>query len=560
VAASIDRARLQALLDARVATGEPGTALGVCRNGDLVATAVGGLADLERAVPVTVDTVFDIASSSKQICATTLLLLEREGKLGLDDTLVQHLPELRLVPRPTVRQCLQHTAGLREYFATSALVGAGPDSWKGESDVIRMLLAQLDTDFAPGSDWSYSNTGYIAAAAVVRAVTGRSLAEVAHELVFEPLGMTATRFQEQATALVPNRATGYSKAAEEWQRADSYDEVIGDGAVLTTLADAARWLAFVADGRVLGKDIRDRLLTRTVLSDGREIPYCLGVERHEVDGLDTAAHGGAIEGYRAHLLVALDSGVGAVVLANRSDARPASLADAALRVALGRPEPASPRQDGEASPDEDVLGLWFDERAESLLAVVTGEGGLQVDFGPAKIDLRAAGPGRWELPMFAGEVALVREAEGLVLDLGAHDWERSVMRRVAPAGDAAPPPLGTYLSPELNAIAVIADTDGALSWQCGAADPVALTAVSVPDTWRLPTGVVKVVRGATGAVESLSVSASRMRRLRFTPYDPAALPAGTVVGFPVPLGGPPLPREVVVAAGAETAGREETGR
>src|SRR5438067_3077867 len=124
--------RLQELVDKQAKPDEPGLVVGLCRHGQLIATAIAGLADVERQVPITVQSVFDIASSSKQVCATTLLLLERDGLLSLDDPLAMYLTDLRLREPVTLRQCLQHTAGLREYFALSALVGAGPDSWKHE--------------------------------------------------------------------------------------------------------------------------------------------------------------------------------------------------------------------------------------------------------------------------------------------------------------------------------------------------------------------------------------------------------------------------------------------
>ena len=119
------------------------------------------------------------------------------------------------------------------------------------------------------------------------------------------------------------------------------------------------------------------------------------------------------------------------------------------------------------------------------------------------------------------------------------------MRRVE-AGTGQQPPLGTFLSPELNALAVIAPDDGGITWTCGAAPAVPLTPISVPDTWRMPHGVLTVERDDNGAVRAVSVSAARMRHLHFDRYDPdgrdrAARPESFPTGFPVPFGGPRLP-------------------
>jgi CubicO group peptidase (beta-lactamase class C family) len=526
----VDSAALTALLETKVERGEPGFVVAVCRDGVPLASAAVGLADIERNVALGAGSVFDIASCSKQICATTVLLLERDGVLRIDDPLDRHLTGLRLRHPVTIRQCLQHTGGLREYFSLSALVGAGPDSWKREGDVIRALRGQLDTDFAPDTDWSYSNTGYIAVAAVVRAATGQSLADVARERVFEPLGMTDTRFQEHATALVPDRATGYVRAGDHYDRADSYDEVIGDGAVLTTAADLAKWLAFVGDGRVLGVEIRDRLITPATLDGNEQIPYCLGIEHEDVFGRAAVGHGGAIEGYRAHVMQLLDgSGLGAVVLANRSDAAARSLLGDVLGAALGEPaRDTSPA--GEPSPDEDLLGVWLDAAKDSLLSVERTDDGLVANLGFASVSLADGRGGRWVVTDYGGQLALVLEGEELVLDVGGHQWRATRMRRL-PEVVAEPAPVGTYLSLELNALLTIAEESGTITWRCGAAEPAPLTQAG-PGLWRLPTGVVRV------DPHGLAVSSSRMRRVRFEPYDGTAAPDGFPLGFPVPFGGP----------------------
>lgn len=533
------RRRLQELVDQHAKPDEPGLVVGLCRDGQLVATATAGLADIERSVPMTEQNVFDIASSSKQICATVLLLLERDGLLSLDDPLADHLAELRLRERVTLRQCLQHTAGLREYFSLSKVVGAGPDSWKHEQDVVRVLLGQLETDFAPSTDWSYSNTGYVAAAAVVRTITGKSLSQVAADRIFAPLGMRQTCFDDRPSALVPNRATGYVKDGENFRRADGIDGVIGDGGVLTTVADAAKWLAFVADGRVLGQEVREALLTRTVLLDGEELPYCLGVAHESLCGRPAAGHGGAAEGYRSHLTVTLDGdGLGVIVMANRSDVRTQQLAQTAASLALGESDDLSASSIGEASADEDVLGLWLDEREMAVIRVARTDNGLALDLGDAKHDLEPVGPGRWALPIGGPGAALVRRGEQLVMDIGVHSWRARRMRRIDPI-DAGIAPVGVYLSRELNAIATITEVDGKVMWRCAAGQPDELEPLSVSDHWNGSGGVLVAERDAHGDVARILVNSARMRRVAFEPVDRSTYPPEFPLGFPVPFGGPP---------------------
>lgn len=513
--------------------GEPAVAVGIYRDGTLVDHVVVGLASLEHGAPASTSSLFDIASSSKQFTSTCLLLLEKDGKLSLDDDLRDHLPGMRLRQRVTLRQCAQHTAGLREYMAANDLVGAGEWSWKTEEQVIRQLTANVDTDFEPGSQWSYSNTGYIALAAVVRAVSGSSFAEFASDRLLRPLGMDASGFADDLTAIVRGRAMGYVKADDGFRRADSPDEVVGDGGLVTSLVDLAAWQGFLHDGRVLGADVRDRLLTRAVLADGREIPYALGIEHETVLGRHAVQHGGAIQGYRAHLLHLLDEDLGVAVLANRSDVAAATVARAALAAVLGELQPV--RTSVAAGPSGDPNGLWYTAREEMFVATSEADGRLTLEMGGASIAFVPAEPGAWRPETLGADVTLRITEDRLHFDLGEEHWNATHYDRVQvdEALDATSL-VGTYLSRELGALARLASTDGgALTLHIGAAPPLPLTPVA-PDLLRTPSHTVHVEPGADGEVAALLVSGGRIRRIRFE----RGADGIDAVGFPISMGGP----------------------
>ena len=130
-AADLD-SRLHDLLASSVNEEEPGVALGIYRDGELVVHASAGLAVVEHTVPIGPDTAFDIASASKHFTATCLLLLEREGRLSLDADVRAYLPELALRDEVTLRQCLTHTGGLREYYSLCGLSGVPLAGMRGE--------------------------------------------------------------------------------------------------------------------------------------------------------------------------------------------------------------------------------------------------------------------------------------------------------------------------------------------------------------------------------------------------------------------------------------------
>ncbi len=191
----------------------PGCAVGATR-GDAPLAAKGyGMADLEHGVRLTPHSVFYMASVSKQFAALSILLLERDGKLQLDDRVKTHIPELpAYADAITIRQLLHHTSGLRDYLTLSALAGHSSDYVITDRGVLKMLARQAQLNFAPGTDHLYSNSGYVLLSLIVQRVTGRPLDDVARERIFTPLNMRSTRFQHDHTAPIPTVRSATSGA------------------------------------------------------------------------------------------------------------------------------------------------------------------------------------------------------------------------------------------------------------------------------------------------------------------------------------------------------------
>src|SRR5579859_1553513 len=359
---------LPAFVARLAADGEPGLAVGVYIGGELAAAATAGCAVVEHGVPVTERTAFDIASVSKHMTAACLLLAQ-DGRLDLDADIRASLPELRLSRPITLRQCLTHTAGLRDYLALCDIAGIGVLGIN-EDRFADLAAGQADLDFPPGSAFSYSNTGYALAAVLVRRLTGASLARFAAERLFGPLGMAATHFRDDVALLVPGLAAGYIAAphGKGFRRYDVTEEVVGDGAVVTTLADLAGWHAFMASGAVLGAGLRDGLLARQVLTDGTRLGYALGLDAIEIGGSAAWWHSGSWAGYRAAVIYLPDLRAGVSVLANRND-RYAPYVAHAVATALaggGSLEAAYRALNGELAPAERareearaIAGLWL---------------------------------------------------------------------------------------------------------------------------------------------------------------------------------------------------------
>ncbi|MDP5190089.1 serine hydrolase [Rheinheimera baltica] len=156
----------------------PGLAVAVVKDGELVYSKGVGLANLEYGIPITPDTVFEVASISKQFTAFSILLLADEGKLSIDDEVTKYLPELSdLGHKITLRHLLHHTSGLRQQGVLLELAGWQSDDIATQAQALKLLSMQKDLNFTPGEMFEYSNSGYFLLAEIVSRVSGQSFAE-----------------------------------------------------------------------------------------------------------------------------------------------------------------------------------------------------------------------------------------------------------------------------------------------------------------------------------------------------------------------------------------------
>ena len=282
---------------ADVATpGSPGCAVAVARDGKLLYAKGYGLANVEQNVSITPDSVFDIGSTSKQFSASSILLLEKLGKLSINDDIRKYIPELPAYGKPiTILNLLNHTSGLRDYLALFELSGVNTDSVTTDDEALALIVRQKGLDFEPGSEYLYSNTGFFLLSVIVRRVSGQSLREFAAENIFQPLAMTHTLYRDSHTLLIPNRALAYDpvEKSSSFTLNVSYFEQTGDGAVHTTVGDLLKWDENFYTAQVGGKPFLVELQTPGILTNGKAIEYAKGLSIESYRGLHTVRHGGS---------------------------------------------------------------------------------------------------------------------------------------------------------------------------------------------------------------------------------------------------------------------------
>src|ERR1700676_1331987 len=318
--------------------GSPGCALSVYREGKIVYAKGYGLANIEENVPITPQSVFDIGSTSKQFTAASILLLEKQGKLSINDDVRKYIPELPSYPQKiTILNLLNHTSGLRDYLTLMELAGINIDSVTTDADALALINGQKALNFAPGSEWLYSNTGFFLLSVIVQRASGKTLREFAAENIFAPLEMTHTQYRDNHAALIGNRALAYAERDDKsgYTLDVSYFEQTGDGAVHTSVEDLLKWDENFYSPRVGGQDFLKELQEHGKLNSGKVLDYAKGLVVKDYRGLHVVSHGGAWGGYRAELLRFPEQHFSVACLCNVGNANPTERAHEVADVYLG---------------------------------------------------------------------------------------------------------------------------------------------------------------------------------------------------------------------------------
>lgn len=306
----------------------PGLSLAVVKNGEIVKAEGYGVADRERKIPATADTVYKIGSVSKQFVATGILLLAQDKRLSLDDRISKYLPDAPSSWAPiTVRHLLTHTAGLvRESPAFT------PFRNVSDADQLRAVY-KVPLRFAPGEKWEYSNSGYVAAAEIIQIVAGRPWWEFLTDEVFTAAHMTAT-LPTNTIAELPHRAVGYS-GDDNRRKTDEWAALRASGAFLSTVLDLAKWDALLYTDRLLSETSRREMWTRARLYNGSTAAYGLGW--HVDVGVGRRQriwHGGGLPGFTSHFVRYIDEKLSVIVLSNGDDSDMGAIANGVAAIYL----------------------------------------------------------------------------------------------------------------------------------------------------------------------------------------------------------------------------------
>jgi CubicO group peptidase (beta-lactamase class C family) len=305
----------------------PGVAVAVVRDGKIIFKKGYGAANLEYDIQVTTKTVFQIASVSKQFTAFSIYLLEKQGKISLEDDIRKYVPEVPDFGKTVrIKHLLAHTSGIKDQAALLTLAGWRMDDVTTTQHVLRLISRQKELNFEPGSRYLYSNSGYTLMAEIVKRASGGSFAEFTKKNIFEPLGMTDTQIYDDYERIVKNRADSYELENGAYKKKSLSNSADGASNLYTTVEDMAKWVLNFENPKVGDAELIKRFNEPSLLNNGERVVWGIsdgepgfhakGQIHWNYRGLRLLSHGGHAAAFRSFLGRFPDKHLAVIALSN----------------------------------------------------------------------------------------------------------------------------------------------------------------------------------------------------------------------------------------------------
>jgi D-alanyl-D-alanine carboxypeptidase len=391
--------------------GLAGMSVAVLYKGRPVLTRAYGMADVVGNRPLASDGVFRIGSITKTFTAAAILKLAAQGKLTLGDPILSYVPELQHGQDVTLRHLLSHTSGIRSFTAAPWY-----DAHMAQPLTHAALVAKLDQplEFAPGSRYSYSNSGYYLLGLVIEKASGSSYVEFLQRELFQPAGLTSTRYCPDEPSS-EHDAHGYANNGGTLEPAKPISMTLpyAAGALCSSAGDLVRWMQALQTGKVIGAAGFSAMSEPTPLPEGRSSAYALGLQRGELAGHARLGHGGGINGFVSDLTSYPADDLYIAVLVNTAGVSAGAISEKIARVVLGVKE--APLVDLEVSAEEaaPLVGTYDISELGQVIAITFEQGVLRLGRvgTPRSRKMFSQGEGVYVVPEIGARVSFELEGD-----------------------------------------------------------------------------------------------------------------------------------------------------
>lgn len=330
----------------------------IAENGYITYNKSFGLANEHTKEKLNENSIFDLASVTKQFTAVGIVLLKEQGKLKYEDLISNYIPELSFYEGVTIKHLLQHTGGLPDYMK---LLEESFDKNKiATNDVVIKYFSKEKPKilFEPGKDWRYSNTGYALLASIIERVSGLKYGDFLSKFIFKPLEMKSTFVQKSKhpTSKIKNLAHSYSYSdslktlvltdeLEEYNYVKMFSGIVGDGGVFSTVMDLLKWNRALRTDKLISSEGKREMFTPAILADGSTFDYGYGwqLDSNEVFG-KVVSHTGGWAGYLALNEQHIDNDKTIIILFNHKGAEVVNKTIRYLLYGLPLPNPTNKKE------------------------------------------------------------------------------------------------------------------------------------------------------------------------------------------------------------------------
>ena len=317
----------------------PGAAVMVVSKNEIVFERGYGITDLRSLRKIDAATNFRLASCTKQFTAMAIMLLVHDGRLKYEDRLANVFPDFPEYGRGiTIRHLLNHTSGLQDYedlMTTPDPALPVEQVQIDDAGVLDLLKRQKSGKFTPGTEWAYSNSGYVLLGLTVQKISGKTLPDFLRQRIFQPLNMSNTLAYVRGENDVPNRAFGHSLDGKSWRQTDqsATSATLGDGGIYSSLDDLAKWDHSLRQHSLLSAKEMQPALTPVVVPngkvtgpDGSSAAYGFGWFLDPYRGRKRIWHYGETMGFHTAIQRFFDDELTVIILCNRTDLNPSAMA------------------------------------------------------------------------------------------------------------------------------------------------------------------------------------------------------------------------------------------
>ncbi len=510
----------------------PGAAVAIIKEGSIIYKKGYGLANLEYDIPIRPSSVFHIASISKQFTVFSILLLEKQGKLSLDDDIRKYIPEVPDFGKTiTLRHLASHTSGLRDQWNLLSMAGWRMDDVITKEHILKLVSKQKELNFDPGEEYAYCNTGFTLLAEVVSRISDMSFAEFTNANIFEPLKMNNTLFYDDHEKIVENRAYSYYADSTGYKKSVLNYANVGATSLFTTVEDLSLWSMNFSSMKIGDTTMINKMNTPAILNNGETFGGALGQFVGKYKGLNEIQHGGADAGYRSYLTRFPDENFSVIVFSNSAEFSSGTMAHKVVDIYLKdniEPEVKEVKDEKSTetiSVDSNLLNTYigdFELRPGFIIKITESNGKLSaLATGQSVVTLTPLSTTEFEVVGVEAKIEFIpnggENIKLIKLHQGGQITEAPRLKEFDKTSVNLPDFSGDFYSEELSTIYNFTVIDDSLVAKHSRLSDFKLNPIKkdmfTGDAWFF--GQIEFIRDSNGMITGCKVSNGRVRNLYF---------------------------------------------